>query len=209
MLQDNRRKFRIISGCYCHFLPFPRCIVSHQYIRLADYRWLTNLKAWRSGLILVVLDDALVLQVQWRYFQVGCSLNPYCAGRCSSTRILQPTSLAMACLNPYCAGRCSSTENGNEDKAKQHYVSILVVLDDALVLNRILMNTKNYQGSLNPCCAGRCSSTWWSKTLYKRSWCLNPCCAGRCSSTGSSELISEYVEYVSILVVLDDALVLL
>ena len=115
----------------------------------------------------------------------------------------------MACLNPYCAGRCSSTENGNEDKAKQHYVSILVVLDDALVLNRILMNTKNYQGSLNPCCAGRCSSTWWSKTLYKRSWCLNPCCAGRCSSTGSSELISEYVEYVSILVVLDDALVLL
>ena len=40
----------------------------------------------------------------------------------------------MACLNPYCAGRCSSTENGNEDKAKQHYVSILVVLDDALVL---------------------------------------------------------------------------
>ena len=91
----------------------------------------------------------------------------------------------MACLNPYCAGRCSSTENGNEDKAKQHYVSILVVLDDALVLNRILMNTKNYQGS------------------------LNPCCAGRCSSTGSSELISEYVEYVSILVVLDDALVLL
>ena len=37
-------------------------------------------------LILIVLDDALVpnyaIMLGWKYF----SLNPYCAGRCSSTR---------------------------------------------------------------------------------------------------------------------------
>ena len=37
-------------------------------------------------------------------------------------------------------------------------VSILVVLDDALVLIRKLHH-KDMSAGLNPCCAGRCSST--------------------------------------------------
>ena len=38
----------------------------------------------RNVLILVVLDDALV-QVSWSSSSHICSLNPCCAGRCSST----------------------------------------------------------------------------------------------------------------------------
>ena len=36
-------------------------------------------------------------------------------------------------LNPYCAGRCSSTVQEFIDKHKLNGVSILIVLDDALV----------------------------------------------------------------------------
>ena len=86
--------------------------------------------------------------------------------------------------------------------------------------------------SLNPCCAGRCSSTLWRlKSVFTKSRSLNPCCAGRCSSTDHLYFISYQVEVsqsllcwtmlqytrilsqacpgcnVSILVVLDDALV--
>ena len=62
-------------------------------------------------------------------------------------------------------------------------VSILVVLDDALVPIDAKNQTGHSKASLNPCCAGRCSST-----LYTRNFKL----ACKC---------------VSILVVLDDALV--
>ena len=62
-------------------------------------------------------------------------------------------------------------------------VSILVVLDDALVL-------KN------------------GGAFALRQVCLNPCCAGRCSSTDMLSRSKEALETVSILVVLDDALVL-
>ena len=61
-------------------------------------------------------------------------------------------------------------------------VSILVVLDDALV-----------------------QVVTVSRTLPPD--CLNPCCAGRCSST-TRYAFNIAKEYVSILVVLDDALVL-
>ena len=163
MLQDNRRKFRIISGCYCHFLPFPRCIVSHQYIRLADYRWLTNLKVCRSGLILVVLDDALVPVIA-KAEELGIrGLNPCCAGRCSSTLYLLNTMLAI-------------------------HVSILVVLDDALVRGCSWV-TITISLCLNPCCAGRCSSTSIPMLVAQHQQSLNPCCAGRCSSTRKIETI--------------------
>ena len=66
----------------------------------------------RSVLILVVLDDALVPNGGENMRLRNSSLNPCCAGRCSSTV------LKMA--------RLSSTR----------LVSILVVLDDALVLEK-------------------------------------------------------------------------
>ena len=65
-------------------------------------------------------------------------------------------------------------------------VSILVVLDDALV---------------------QLYGKYFETNSEK---CLNPCCAGRCSSTGNYAKIGSSGDYaVSILVVLDDALVLL
>ena len=61
-------------------------------------------------------------------------------------------------------------------------VSILVVLDDALVLRQTkLIITFT---CLNPCCAGRCSSTRIDVRKSPKTGSLNPCCAGRCSSTG-------------------------
>ena len=62
------------------------------------------------------------------------------------------------------------------------YVSILVVLDDALVLIGY-------------------------RPLYSLKSSLNPCCAGRCSSTSCSTEQDSRMAAVSILVVLDDALV--
>ena len=63
-------------------------------------------------------------------------------------------------LNPCCNGRWSRT-NGNEDKAKQHYVLILVVMEDGLVPSDFLHRTAC--SSLNPCCNGR-----WSRTHYNK-----------------------------------------
>ena len=61
-------------------------------------------------------------------------------------------------------------------------VSILVMLDDALVLILTILSDGTDNLRLNPCYAGRCSSTLKKKKLImKRS--LNPCYAGRCSST--------------------------
>ena len=62
------------------------------------------------------------------------------------------------------------------------FVSILVVLDDALVLIDKALFKYDLVG-LNPCCAGRCSSTDTKELDYLGNTGLNPCCAGRCSST--------------------------
>ena len=67
-------------------------------------------------------------------------------------------------------------------------VSILVVLDDALVRSDELglpFTTR----CLNPCCAGRCSSTLAALNGKDKGLRLNPCCAGRCSSTKETETI--------------------
>ena len=47
-------------------------------------------------------------------------------------------------LNPYCAGRCSSTVQEFIDKHKLNGVSILIVLDDALVRKIMNFNKKNF-----------------------------------------------------------------
>ena len=98
-------------------------------------------------------------------------------------------------------------ENGNEDKAKQHYVLILVVVEDVLVLLDMIDGDFDF-GRLNPCCGGRCSSTLVAykafndqslvlilvvvedvlvridfETGQEVEKSLNPCCGGRCSST--------------------------
>ena len=83
--------------------------------------------------ILIVLDDALV-QVQAK-----CRFQ------------------AAESLNPYCAGRCSSTVQEFIDKHKLNGVSILIVLDDPLV--RVISLGISVAWCLNPYCAGRCSST--------------------------------------------------
>ena len=66
-------------------------------------------------------------------------------------------------LNPCCAGRCSSTCFGTSPSIDGS-VSILVVLDDALVLVDGKFNGIAHL-SLNPCCAGRCSSTRETETI--------------------------------------------
>ena len=152
-----------------------------------------------------MLDDALVhrglLELELRV-----SLNPCCAGRCSSTVVSASLKhIKNASLNPCCAGRCSSTVHLLDWMSKEVEVSILVVLDDALV--PVKAGKKQLPNErLNPCCAGRCSSTCERKKLDKSEYVsilvvlddalvrfvlgetiqltgLNPCCAGRCSST--------------------------
>ena len=87
----------------------------------------------RKVSILVVLDDALVPFRMIKYGLDAICLNPCCAGRCSSTVIYDIVDGGTTCsLNPCCAGRCSSTGR-NLSEAKSLEVSILVVLDDALV----------------------------------------------------------------------------
>ena len=44
-------------------------------------------------------------------------------------------------------------------------VSILVVLDDALVLMKITVKNGGALARLNPCCAGRCPSTRKTETI--------------------------------------------
>ena len=46
----------------------------------------------------------------------------------------------------------------------ESHVSILVVLDDALVQDKAKQHNKQLNG-LNPCCAGRCSSTRKIETI--------------------------------------------
>ena len=48
---------------------------------------------------------------------------------------------------------------------EQQCVSILVVLDDALVPTLIIGDKNMKANSLNPCCAGRCSSTRETETI--------------------------------------------
>ena len=81
-----------------------------------------------------MLDDALVLISNKSEWSMGVEgLNPCCAGRCSSTQVKKSLRVLLVCLNPCCAGRCSSTKMKMEMRTKQITVSILVVLDDALV----------------------------------------------------------------------------
>ena len=80
------------------------------------------------------------------------------------------------------------------------------MLDDALVRSVVISWTINVT-SLNPCCAGRCPSTQLVLIVSLfRLLSLNPCCAGRCPSTRPRKVKTLICE-VSILVVLDDALV--
>ena len=81
--------------------------------------------------------------------------------------------------------QCKDEGYSGTDELDSYYclVLILVVLDDALVLDR----AKAYID-------------------YVLS-CLNPCCAGRCPSTRQDRLLFNRFSKVLILVVLDDALV--
>ena len=71
--------------------------------------------------------------------------------------LIEITRMCNERLNPYCAGRCSSTVQEFIDKHKLNGVSILIVLDDALV--RVISLGISVAWCLNPYCAGRCSST--------------------------------------------------
>ena len=66
-------------------------------------------------------------------------------------------------LNPCYAGRCSST-GLNTLTIAQWEVSILVMLDDALVPHRARARMSD-RACLNPCYAGRCSSTRETETI--------------------------------------------
>ena len=104
-----------------------------------------------------MLDDALVRKLLGFTCKFFC-LNPCCAGRCSSTRASLILLFISDCLNPCCAGRCSSTSSAAYNTMQRLVVSILVVMDDALVPVIDNPNFKDILG-LNPCCDGRCSST--------------------------------------------------
>ena len=141
-------------------------------------------------------------------YLVESCLNPCCAGRCSSTRwrwMCLP--LGRCSLNPCCAGRCSSTSTDQNWYRRDDRVSILVVLDDALVQElgirgRVSKWTVSILVVLDDALVRY--RRYLSLTGPNR---LNPCCAGRCSSTTLSMLVLS-LWLVSILVVLDDALVL-
>ena len=62
-------------------------------------------------LILVVVDDELVLKVQYTFGTI------------------------KTCLNPYCSGRWSSTEANANTPGRWQWVIILIAVDDGLVPN--------------------------------------------------------------------------
>ena len=134
--------------------------------------------------ILVMLDDALVLYEGYESLRSEVCLNPCYAGRCSSTSWTRFARMRAWSLNPCYAGRCSSTGTFGYDDIHIKSVSILVMLDDALVLTYEKQRLATYYCSLNPCYAGRCSSTQLS-----------------------TRVLTSYCHLVSILVMLDDALV--
>ena len=64
--------------------------------------------------ILIVLDDTLVHIPNFPDWRCEPCLNPYCAGRYSSTsKAYIDYVLSFRSLNPYCAGRYSSTISKN------------------------------------------------------------------------------------------------
>ena len=82
-------------------------------------------------LILIVMEDG---HWQWvRRCSLLClqSLNPYCNGRWSLTKIIcQQTAKNMRCLNPYCNGRWSLTAGRTRHSRHASPVLILIVMED-------------------------------------------------------------------------------
>ena len=64
------------------------------------------------------------------------------------------------CLNPCFNGRCTRTAINviNTGQLKEN-VLILVLMEDALVLEKIAQQKDEKQQSLNPCFNGRCTRT--------------------------------------------------
>ena len=92
-------------------------------------------------------------------------------------------------------------------KYLHEYVSILVVLDDALVQGNIVAVTlpKGIVSIL--VVLDDALVPFVIKLRWRMKISLNPCCAGRCSSTIKFDRGLYIDSVVSILVVLDDALV--
>ena len=83
-------------------------------------------------------------------------------------------------------------ENGNEDKANNIIVLILVVMEDGLVRRKTKLSKKSVEG-LNPCCNGRWSRTNILVFLHLKVIGLNPCCNGRWSRTICRENIAQII----------------
>ena len=103
--------------------------------------------------------------------------------------------LSLWSLNPCCAGRCSSTTS----KVAQRFtliVSILVVLDDALVHEERQQNIKTVLVSILVVLDDALVhlETGYLQNTHLR---LNPCCAGRCSSTPEPEMVLSAFKNVS------------
>ena len=85
-------------------------------------------------------------------------LNPFRAGRCLSTEILEFIATAFFSLNPFRAGRCLSTvkraENLDIDLPSQSLSSRAMSFDKNFKFKYL-----NIIKSLNPFRAGRCLST--------------------------------------------------
>ena len=60
-------------------------------------------------LILVVVDDGLVLKVQYTFGTIKKCLNPCCSGQWSRTAAAHVTNEAIRSLNPCCSGQWSRT----------------------------------------------------------------------------------------------------
>ena len=91
------------------------------------------------------------------------SLNPYCAGRCSSTGT-PPSINGSRCVSILIVLDDALVLMHEQGERKNTIVSILIVLDDALVLMAITCLSCMSRG-LNPYCAGRCSSTRETETI--------------------------------------------
>ena len=87
-----------------------------------------------------MLDDALVPIAPFPHLLLFMRLNPCYAGRCSSTNGNEDKANNIISLNPCYAGRCSSTATTSVNPFDVLAVSILVMLDDALVLFGFILN---------------------------------------------------------------------
>jgi len=130
------------------------------------------------------------------------SFNPCFNGSCSRILFRVGTGFPTAGFNPCFNGSCSRINNQFQKSPDADFVSILVLMDLA---HEFLSNIRQLvtHFGFNPCFNGSCSRIFIHSFLFLFSLSFNPCFNGSCSRIFSSSQVAIFVNFVSILVLMD------